>query len=213
MWAAAAGLIIKKGPGSIKVAWTKGHATDEDVSQGKCTEEQRHGNNIADTLAGSAHQLQPLHHASIRNLASARWKAAQRVVQATHLFLRDAILARSTQRKQLITRIQHNREQARTRQAHKRATDSPPDSGPANGDLWYPSPEQGHAIDDLSAHETRQPRTELQAAIHETIRRWKWHTPDEGKPKAGVSWLEMYVALLLDDNILTLLHADMSGRG
>ena len=59
LWAAAAKLIKHKGPESIRVIWTKGHASEEDVRTGKSSEEHRRASDVADSLAGAAHALQP----------------------------------------------------------------------------------------------------------------------------------------------------------
>ena len=57
LWAAAARLIRNKGPESIRVVWTKGHATEEDVKSGKSCAAHKKGNEVADLLAGAAHDL------------------------------------------------------------------------------------------------------------------------------------------------------------
>ena len=115
VWAAVATLAAQKGPNNIRVTWTKGHATEDDVRQGICTDEQRRCNEIADLLAGSAHSLQPAAHERIRLLASARWSAAKRVVRAAHLFIRSAILERRALRRHKTLQIQQRRDQAQTR--------------------------------------------------------------------------------------------------
>ena len=100
VWAAAADLLLKKGPGNVQVVWTKRHATEEDIEKGTSTEENRIGNNIADQLAGAAHDLQPRDKQVASKLANARWVAAKQVVDASHAFLREAIVERDWVRKQ-----------------------------------------------------------------------------------------------------------------
>ena len=100
VWEAAAHLIARKGPDSIRVIWTKGHATDDDIREGKSCEEHRKGNEVADLLAGAAHELQPSDKAMAGRLAITRWTAAQRVVKAVHAFLREAIVERENLRQQ-----------------------------------------------------------------------------------------------------------------
>ena len=94
-----------------------------------------------------------------------------------------------------------------------RAQDSPLGDRPTNGDLWYPGPEHGQAIQAFHAQASTIPRNELQTAIHAAICQWNWQRPDDGEQKAGITWLEIQVALLLNDNILGLLHAEMGGKG
>ena len=43
VWEAAVNLIAVKGTESIRVVWTKGHATDADIATGKSSEEHRRG--------------------------------------------------------------------------------------------------------------------------------------------------------------------------
>ena len=88
-----------EGPDSIRVVWAKGHASEEDVREGKSSEEHRRGNDIADNLAEAAHALQSPEAATAYMHAATRWNAAQRVVRAVHAFLREAILERSVLRR------------------------------------------------------------------------------------------------------------------
>jgi hypothetical protein len=52
IWEAIKGLIEKRAKNeAIKVTWTKGHATDEDIAKGKASHEERSRNGEADKLA------------------------------------------------------------------------------------------------------------------------------------------------------------------
>ena len=52
IWEAITGLIKERAESeSIKVTWTKGHATDEDIAKGKASQEERSRNQEADKLA------------------------------------------------------------------------------------------------------------------------------------------------------------------
>ena len=42
---------------------------------------------------------------------------------------------------------------------------------------------------------------------------WTWSLPAKGEADLGVSWLELSIALLLDDTILQQLHRELSGKG
>ena len=81
-----------------------------------------------------------------------------------------------------------------------------------HADPWYPD-----------AHDVTRPPTSraenepgkqslLRTLIAAKMRSWAWEMPDDHEP-GGVSWLELYVALLLDDDLLQQLHIDMAGRG
>merc|ERR1711965_1275870 len=103
---------MRKGPSNVKVVWTKGHATADDIQKGTSTEANRSGNNIADQLAGAAHDLQPRDKQIASKLAHARWVAAKRVVDAAHAFLREATVERDALRKQIQRTIELNRYKA-----------------------------------------------------------------------------------------------------
>ena len=122
VWEAAANLIQHKGPDNIKVLWTKGHATEEDVRSGKSTAEHRRGNEIADLLAGAAHDLQLDDKIAAGQLATARWTAARRVVRAVHAFLREALVERETLRKQKPKAISENAKSPRRDEVSDRTT-------------------------------------------------------------------------------------------
>ena len=51
LWEQASGIINQRGPASIKLTKVKGHSTEEQVKQGKVTQEDHDGNNRADDLA------------------------------------------------------------------------------------------------------------------------------------------------------------------
>ena len=99
IWAAAAELIQRKGPHSIRVIWTKGHATEEDVAKGVCSEEYRRANGVADGFAEAAHELHPKEVTVAHQHARLRWRTAQRVVRAVHAFLREALAERDALRR------------------------------------------------------------------------------------------------------------------
>ena len=82
-----------------------------------------------------------------------------------------------------------------------------------NGDPWYPDAEATLSAPDLSDPPPGRLRSHLRCVIADTMRKWKWVSPCNDEHPGGISWLEIYVALLLNDTILELLHNDMGGRG
>ena len=214
VWEPAANLVARKGPDAIRVIWTKGHATEKDVREGKTSEAHKKGNDIADLVAEAAHELQPTHKALALRHASARWTAAQRVVQAVHAFLRDAIAERSVLRRQQRDTIATRRAQAAHRQRERQARGERIEQVVTNGDPWHPDTDVMRDASALPAAAPSERRdTPLRAAVARVLRSWTWSVHRAEAHSSGVTWLELQVALLLDDNIVALLIHDMRGRG
>ena len=57
VWHAIWRVILAKGPGAIKVSKVKGHATAEDIEEGKATAVDKAGNDVADSLVRNATAL------------------------------------------------------------------------------------------------------------------------------------------------------------
>ena len=70
LWEIFWGAILMRGPGSVRITWVKGHATEDDIAKGISSIELRYGNDQADlaATAGTNAHLPGL-------LALSRWAA------------------------------------------------------------------------------------------------------------------------------------------
>ena len=57
------------------------------------------------------------------------------------------------------------------------------------------------------------PTQQLRQAIAAALQKWPWMTQAPDEQRSGITWLELQVALLLDDHIVESLFHAMGGRG
>ena len=216
VWEAIAEAMVAKGPTSLWVRWTKGHATEEDVATGLTSAVDRQGNKCADALADKAHHLSARLPAVASNHAAARWGSARTVVRAVHDFLEDALM----ERQRLRSECRNTGDGARSTRALL-ASAAPV---VALQHPWYPT-EQAQAPGATGGEPTRLIRRgvrrgtrhaaeyrALQEVLAGFLVKHPWVPQTEGGEDDGITWVELMVGALLQAGVVEALRCYMCTR-
>ena len=211
VWSAVATALQEKGPQSVMVRWSKGHATEEDVRSGRVSAEDRLGNSYADRFAELAHRLGERLPAVASKHAAVRWEGAAAVVHDVHTFLAEAIRERQRLRASIAPKIADPPSGAKSLLRVPPARDLKQPWFPPCPDrraAYQPPTPPAHST--TKRHAVHQRLIDLLATF---LNGHRWVLAPEGCESGGVTWIELAVGALLQKGIVGAVRAYMGDKG
>ena len=107
LWEQAWKAVLKRGAGNQTLRKVKGHATEQDVIDGKSTEKDRDGNDKSDKLADKGvEEIAGQGLVKLGSWCEARWKRFRKVVNRIHNMILGVTIAEKAEKGQAIDHLQ-----------------------------------------------------------------------------------------------------------
>ncbi len=181
LWEQMHSIIVSKGAHAIKASWTKGHITEQQVNEGRCTRAAQVGNDLADTMADVGAEGFGMAVQEVARAWAHRQGAYAKLERRILCRLANVMKADATKREEL----------AKTQALLRK--DRPQSLQQVAEELPYACSDAATTLDLAAMHQhaiagVKHP-TVLVCAVHSFLKLLRVQPVAAGMP--GVSWLEL----------------------